>query len=69
MRKVIDRNFARSESHKEDDPIAIKFKEFLRTELIRLGDLGDFRNWFVMNNQSRKTIARLVIVYLDITMS
>ncbi len=52
MRKVIDRNFARCESHKEDDPVAIKFKEFLRTDLIRLGYLGDFRNWFVMNNQS-----------------
>jgi hypothetical protein len=52
MRKVIDRNFARCESHKEDDPTAIKFKELLRTDLIRLGHLGDFRNWFVMNNQA-----------------
>jgi hypothetical protein len=51
MRKVIDRNFARCESHKEDDPIAIKFKEFLRTDLIRERHLGEFRNWYVMNNQ------------------
>jgi hypothetical protein len=51
MRRIIDRNFAKSESHKEDDPIAIKFKEFLRTDLSRLRHLGDFRNWFIVNNQ------------------
>ena len=51
MRRVIDRNFPRSESHREDDEAAIKFKEFLRTDLGRLRDLGDFRNWFIMNNQ------------------
>ena len=28
MRRVIDRNFPRFESHREDDPVAIKFKEF-----------------------------------------
>ena len=51
MRRVIDRNFPISESHKEDDPVAIKFKEFLRTNLDRLRHLGEFRNWFIMNNQ------------------
>jgi hypothetical protein len=48
---VIDRNFPRSESHREDDPIAIKFREFLRVNLNRLRYLGDFRNRFIMTNQ------------------
>ena len=51
MRRIIDRNFPISESHKEDDPVAMKFKEFLRTNLGRLRHLGEFRNWFIMNNQ------------------
>jgi hypothetical protein len=51
MRRVIDRNFPRSESHREDDPIAIKFREFLRVNLNRLRYLGDFRNRFIMTNQ------------------
>jgi hypothetical protein len=51
MRRIIDRNFPRSESHKEDDPEAIKFKEFLRTDLNRFRHLGEFRNWFIINNQ------------------
>ena len=51
MRRVVDRNFPISESHKEDDPVAIKFKEFLCTNLDRLRELGEFRNWFIMNNQ------------------
>lgn len=51
MRRVIDRNFPRSESHTEDDPFAIKFREFLRTDLGRLRYLGEFRSWFIMNNQ------------------
>lgn len=50
-RRVIDRNFPRSESHKEDDPVAINFREFLRTDLGRLRHVGEFRNWFIMNNQ------------------
>lgn len=51
MRRIIDRAFPNSESKKEDDPISIEFKNFLNTNLKRLKSLGDFRNWFVMNNQ------------------
>jgi hypothetical protein len=51
MRRVIDRNFPKSESYREDDEVAKKFKEFLRANLNRLRHLGDFRNWFIMNNQ------------------
>ncbi len=51
MRKIIDRNFPQSESRKETDPVAVKFKEFLRMNLRRLQALGKFRNWFIMNNQ------------------
>ena len=51
MRKIIDRSFPQSESKRESDPVAIKFKEFLRTDLKRLQALGKFRNWFIINNQ------------------
>jgi hypothetical protein len=51
MRRVIDRSFQQSESYKETDPVAVEFMEFLRNNLDRLKPLGDFRNWFVMNNQ------------------
>jgi hypothetical protein len=51
MRKIIDRNFPQSESRRETNPDAIKFKEFLRTNLKRLRSLGNFRNWFIMKNQ------------------
>ena len=51
MRRVIERNFPQSETWKENDPVAIEFKEFLRKNLKRLKALGDFRNWFIVNNQ------------------
>src|SRR5215475_8354947 len=51
MRRVIDRNFPRSESHREDDKVAKEFKEFPRANLNRLRHLGDFRNRFIMTNQ------------------
>lgn len=51
MRRVIERSFSQSESHKEDEQIAIEFKELLRINLDRLKHLGDFRNWFVIKNQ------------------
>ena len=52
MRRIIDRSFPRSESKKEDDPDAIKFREFLRTDLKWLKALGDFRNWYIINHQA-----------------
>ena len=52
MRRIIDRSFPRSESKKEDDPDAIKFREFMRTDLKRLKALGDFRNWYIINHQA-----------------
>jgi hypothetical protein len=51
MRRIIERNFPQSETWKENDPVALQFKEFLRKNLKRLKALGDFRNWFTMNNQ------------------
>ena len=51
MRRVIDSNFPKSEKRNETDPVAIAFKEFLRKNLKRGKALGDFRNWFIMNNQ------------------
>lgn len=51
MRRIIDRIFGKSESHNENDKVAQEFKELLRTDLDRLGHYGDFRNWFIMNNQ------------------
>ena len=51
MRRLIARNFPQSESWKENDAKAQEFKEFLRINLPRLKALGDFRNWYVMNNQ------------------
>ena len=51
MRRIIERNFPQSETWKENDPAAIAFKEFLRMNLKRLKALGDFRNWFIYNNQ------------------
>ena len=51
MRRVIDRNFPKSEKWNETDPVAIEFKEYLRMNLKRGKALGDFRNWFIMNNQ------------------
>jgi hypothetical protein len=53
MRRIIERNFPQSESWKEDDKTAIQFKEFLRVNLHRLKPLGDFRNWYIMNNQDK----------------
>ena len=52
MRRVIARNFPQSEMWKENDPKAIEFKEFLRVNLPRLKAFGDFRNWWIMNNQN-----------------
>ena len=49
--RVIERNFPKSETWKENDPVALGFKEYLRMNLKRLKALGDFRNWFIMNNQ------------------
>ena len=51
MRRIIERNFPQSESWKEDDSKALEFKEFLRLNLDRLKALGDFRNWYIINNQ------------------
>jgi len=51
MRRLIARDFPQSESWKENDAKAQEFKEFLRINLPRLKALGDFRNWYVMNNQ------------------
>jgi hypothetical protein len=51
MRRVIARNHPQSETWREDDPKAVEFKEFLRINLPRLKALGDFRNWYIMNNQ------------------
>jgi hypothetical protein len=51
MRRVIARNFPKSESKQENSPEALEFREFLRVNLPRLKALGDFRNWYVMNNQ------------------
>ena len=51
MRRVIDRNFPKSEKWDEADPVAIAFKEYLRKNLRRGKALGEFRNWFIMNNQ------------------
>ncbi len=51
MRRLISRPFPINESWKEDDPKALAFKEFLRVNLSRLKALGDFRNWYIMNNQ------------------
>ena len=52
MRRIIERPFSQAETHKESDPMAVEFKEFLRINLDRLGYLGDFRNRFVMNHQN-----------------
>ena len=51
MRRVIERNFPKSETYMETDPAAIQFKEFLRTDLKRLKGLGEFRNWYIVNHQ------------------
>ena len=51
MKRINDRYFDKSESKKENDPEAISFRQFLATELDKLHLLGDFRNWYVMNNQ------------------
>ena len=51
MRRVIDRNFPKSEKWNETDPVAIEFKEYLRKNLKRGKPLEDFRNWFIFNNQ------------------
>ena len=32
---------------------AIRVEEFIRTELGRLKALGNFRNWYIMNNQEK----------------
>ena len=52
MRRIIDRTFPNSESKQEDDPEAIKFREFMRTNLKKLNALGDFRNWYIINHQA-----------------
>lgn len=51
MRRLISRPFPINESWKQDDPKALAFKEFLRVNLPRLKALGDFRNWYIINNQ------------------
>ncbi len=53
MRRVIERNFPQSETYKENDSIAIEFKEFLRSNLKRLKPLGDLRNWYIVNKQEK----------------
>jgi hypothetical protein len=51
MKRILSRHFPQSETWKDDNPTAIRFREFLRTNLKRLKALGDFRNWYIMNNQ------------------
>jgi hypothetical protein len=51
MKRIVDRYFDKSETKKEDDPMAVAFRQFLATELDNLHHLGDFRNWYVMNHQ------------------
>jgi hypothetical protein len=53
MKRIIDRYFDKSETKKEDDPEAVAFRQFLATQLDNLRHLGDFRNWYVMNNQHK----------------
>jgi hypothetical protein len=48
MKRIVDRYFDKSETKKEDDPKAVAFRQFLATELDKL---GDFRNWYLMNHQ------------------
>jgi 16S rRNA G966 N2-methylase RsmD len=51
MKPVIDRHHPEEESISLTDPESIVCQEFMRVNLPKLGVLGDFRNWFVMNNQ------------------
>lgn len=51
MKRVIARYFPQSETMKESDPQSSKFREFVRINLARLKALGDFGNWYIMNNQ------------------
>ena len=51
MRRLTSRASPINETWKQDDPRAIEFKEFLRNNLSRLKALGDFRNWYIINNQ------------------
>ena len=51
MRRMIDRHFPESESKIVDDEESIACQEFMRMNLDRLGALGNFRNWYMMNNQ------------------
>jgi hypothetical protein len=51
MRRIIDRNFSQSESCKKTDQMSIDFENFMRINFAKLKALGDFRNWFIMNNK------------------
>lgn len=51
MRRIIDRNFPQSESCKKADQMSIDFENFMRINFGKLKALGDFRNWFIMNNK------------------
>ena len=51
MKRFISRPFSPSEAYVVGSPEALEFDKFLDENLDRLGALGDFRNWYVMNNQ------------------
>src|SRR5437867_7140070 len=51
MKRTIVRYFSQSETRKDDDPQAVQFREIMRANMKRLKALGDFRNWYLMNNQ------------------
>jgi hypothetical protein len=50
MSRIKERYHSKSEVHKPDEPISKEFDTTIQNILDRLGALGQFRNWFVINN-------------------